>query len=92
VLDIDRLAEQYSRALDRPITAERVDFDDWQSNLTNIGLEPHVLQHISTMAKLHREDRYNRSTDQVQQLTGHPPQSVEDFVRDHRDLFTAAVR
>ena len=92
VLDIDGLAEQYSRALDRPITAERVDFDDWQSNLTNIGLETHVLQHISTMAKLHREDRYNRSTDQVQQLTGHLPQSVEDFVRAHRDLFTSTVR
>ena len=92
VLDIDGLAEQYSRALDRSITAERVDFDDWQSNLTNIGLEPHVLQHISTMAKLHREDRYNRSTDQVQQLTGHPPQSVEDFVRAHRDLFTSTVK
>jgi uncharacterized protein YbjT (DUF2867 family) len=92
VLDIDGLSEQYSRALDRPITAERVDFDDWQSNLTNIGLEPHVLQHISTMAKLHREDRYNRSTDEVQKLTGHPPESVEDFVRAHRDLFTSAVR
>jgi uncharacterized protein YbjT (DUF2867 family) len=92
VLDIDGLAEQYSRALGRSITAERVDFEDWLSNLINIGLEPHVRQHISTMAKLHREDRYNRSTDQVQQLTGHAPQSVEDFVRAHRDMFTSAVR
>ncbi|MDT7737874.1 MAG: hypothetical protein QOK09_1243 [Mycobacterium sp.] len=92
VLDIDGLAEQYSRALGRSITAERVDFDEWLNNLIKIGLEPHVRQHISTMAKLHREGRYNRSTDQVQQLTGHPPQSVEDFVRGHRDLFTSTVR
>jgi uncharacterized protein YbjT (DUF2867 family) len=88
VLDIDGLAEQYSRALDRPITAERVDYDDWLSKLTNSGLEPHVRQHIATMARLHSEDRYNRSTNQVQELTGHPPQSVEEFVRAHRDLFT----
>jgi uncharacterized protein YbjT (DUF2867 family) len=92
VLDIDGLAEQYSRALDRPITAERVDFDDWLSKLTDSGLDPHVRQHISTMARLHSEDRYNRSTDQVQELTGHPAQSVEDFVRARRDLFTATVR
>ena len=92
VLDTDGLAEQYSRALDRPISAERVDYDDWLSNLTNSGLEPHVRQHIATMARLHSEDRYNRSTDQVQELTGHPPQSVEDFVRAHRDLFTSTVR
>jgi uncharacterized protein YbjT (DUF2867 family) len=88
VLDIDGLAEQYSRALDRPITAERVDYDDWLSKLTNSGLEPHVRQHIATMARLHSEDRYNRSTNQVQELTGHPPQSVEEFVRANRDLFT----
>jgi uncharacterized protein YbjT (DUF2867 family) len=92
VLDIDGLAEQYSRALDRPITAESVDFDDWLSDLNNSGLDPHVRQHIATMARLHREDRYNRSTNQVQELTGHLAQSVEDFVRAHRDLFTSTVR
>jgi hypothetical protein len=39
------------------------------------------------MARLHREDRYDRSTDQVEALTGHAPQSVEEFVRAHRELF-----
>ncbi len=87
ILDLDGLAEQYSRALNRPITAERVDFDDWLTDLTESGLDPHVRQHISTMAKLHHEDRYNRSTNQVQALTGHPAQSVEQFVRGHHDLF-----
>jgi uncharacterized protein YbjT (DUF2867 family) len=87
ILDMDGLAEQYSRALNRPIIAERVDFDSWLTDLTDSRLDPHVRQHISTMAKLHREDRYNRSTDQVQALTGHSAQSVEHFVRSHRDLF-----
>jgi hypothetical protein len=39
------------------------------------------------MARLHREDRYNRSTAGVQEITGHPPQSVEDFVRAHKELY-----
>lgn len=92
VLDIDGLAEQYGRALGRSITAERVDFDDWLADLNNTGLDPHVRQHIATMAKLHSEGRYDRFTNQVAALTGHSPQSVEDFVRAHRDLFTSTVR
>ena len=87
ILDVDGLAAQYSSALDRDISGQRLDFDDWRSELEGSGLDPHVQEHITTMARLHREDRYNRSTDQVQALTGHAPHSVEDFVRAHRDLF-----
>jgi uncharacterized protein YbjT (DUF2867 family) len=87
ILDVDGLAAQYASALGRNITGQRLDFDDWRSELERSGLDPHVQEHITTMARLHREDRYNRSTDQVQALTGHPPQSVEEFVRAHRDLF-----
>jgi uncharacterized protein YbjT (DUF2867 family) len=87
ILDVDGLAAQYSSALGREVAGQRLDFDDWRSELERSGLDPHVQEHITTMARLHREDRYNRSTDQVQALTGHPSQSVEDFVRAHRDLF-----
>jgi uncharacterized protein YbjT (DUF2867 family) len=87
ILDVDGLAAQYGRALGRDITGQRLDFDDWRSQLADSGLDPHVQEHISTMARLHREDRYNRLTDQVQALTGHAPRSVEDFVRAHRELF-----
>jgi uncharacterized protein YbjT (DUF2867 family) len=87
ILDVDGLAAQYSSALGREISGQRLDFDEWRSELEDSGLDPHVQEHITTMARLHREDRYNRSTDQVQALTGHAPQSVEDFVRAHRDLF-----
>jgi uncharacterized protein YbjT (DUF2867 family) len=92
ILDVDGLAAQYSSALGREISGQRLDFDEWRSELEDSGLDPHVQEHITTMVRLHREDRYNRSTDQVQQLTGHPPQSVEDFVRAHRDLFTSTVK
>ena len=89
VLDIDGLAEQYSRALGRPVdragpaprrVADRV--------LAPIGLPEHVAQHIATMARLHREDRYDRSTDDVEQITGAPAQTVEQYVAATPDLFT----
>lgn len=87
-LDIDELAEQYAKGLGRPITAARLPYDEWRERLTEAGIDPHTQQHIATMARLHREDRYNRLTHGVEDLTGHPPQSVQEFIRTRRELFT----
>jgi uncharacterized protein YbjT (DUF2867 family) len=86
-LDVDELAEQYSQALGRTVTAVRPSYDEWLHDLFEIGLPPHVQQHIATMARLHGEDRYNRSTDTVEEITGHPAQTVQQYVEQHRDLF-----
>jgi uncharacterized protein YbjT (DUF2867 family) len=88
VLDIDGLAEQYSRALNRPISAEDMPLDEWERQvLALIGLPDHVQQHIATMARLHREGRYDRGTDDVEQITGQPAQTVEQYVAANPDLF-----
>jgi uncharacterized protein YbjT (DUF2867 family) len=89
VLDIDGIAEQYSRALGRPVTAQDLPLDEWTDRvLTPIGLPAHVAQHIATMARLHREGRYDRSTDDVAQITGAPAQTVEQYVARHADVFS----
>ena len=87
VLDIGGLAEQYTRALGRPITAEDLPADDLAQVLAKAGLPEHVQQHIVTMARLHREDRYNRATDDVEQIIGRPAQTVEQYVASNPDLF-----
>ena len=87
-LDVDEIAEQYSQALGRPVTAVRPSFDEFLQQLGKLGLPPHVQQHIATMARLHREDRYNRATHDVEDVTGHPAQSVRQYVEQHRDLFS----
>ncbi len=87
-LDIDELADQYSQALGRPITAARPSYDEFLQQLGKVGLPPHVQQHIATMAKLHREDRYNRATHDFEDITGHPAQTVQQYVEQHRDLFS----
>jgi hypothetical protein len=52
-----------------------------------MGLPPHTEQHVATMARLHRDNRYDRTTDGVERLTGIPPQSIEAFVAAHRTLY-----
>ena len=86
-LDINELAEQYGAALDRPVTAAQLSYDEWLEQLTEAGLDPHIQQHVATMARLHREDRYNRLTHDVENVTGHRPQSVQQFIQQRRELF-----
>jgi uncharacterized protein YbjT (DUF2867 family) len=89
VLDIDGLAQQYAQALQRPITAEDTPHDDWvRRYLRTSGLPDHVQQHIATMAKLHRLDRYNRVSDDVGKVTGKPAQSVAEYIASRSELFT----
>jgi uncharacterized protein YbjT (DUF2867 family) len=88
VLDVDGLAAQYGRALGRAVAGEDVPYDEWQREvLAPIGLPEHVQQHIATMARLHREDRYNRATDDVERITGQPAQTVMQYVASNPDLF-----
>ncbi|HEV7420126.1 MAG TPA: NAD(P)H-binding protein [Mycobacterium sp.] len=87
VLDVAGLAEQFSRALGRHIVPEDLPVDRMHSQLGGSGLSEHVAHHISTMAQLHRDDRYNRSTDDVERITGRPAQTVEQYVSAHPDLF-----
>jgi uncharacterized protein YbjT (DUF2867 family) len=87
-LDINGLAEQYSGALGRPITAEDIPYDVWvHQYLRKSGLSDLAQQHLATMARLHHENRYDRSTHDVEQVTGQPAQTVEQYVAAHPELF-----
>ena len=87
-LDVDEIADQYAQALGRTVTAVQPSDDEWLHQLSEIGLPPHVQQHIATMARLHRQNRYDRATHTVEDITGHPPQTVRQWVEQHRDLFS----
>jgi uncharacterized protein YbjT (DUF2867 family) len=87
--DMNGVAAEYSRALGRPVTYVDVPPDVWARRLAaHPELPPHVCQHIITMARLTRHNRYDRSTRTVEEITGVPAQSVEQFVAEHAYLFT----
>ncbi|MGW0227967.1 NmrA family NAD(P)-binding protein [Actinopolymorpha singaporensis] len=87
-VDMTELAEEFSRALGRPISYVDVPPDRWESEvLSKLGLPPHVEDHIATMARLHRENRYDRASSDVERVTGVPPQTIEAFVAAHRNLY-----
>jgi len=88
--DLDGIAEEYSHALGKPITYRDVPLHEWAERvLAPVGLPEHLEHHLMTMARLHRENRYDRLTHTVEQLTGRQAQSVEAFVVAHAEQFTA---
>jgi uncharacterized protein YbjT (DUF2867 family) len=86
-VDMTELAAAFSRALNRPVSYVDVPLDRWQAGLSRMGLPPHVEQHVATMARLHRANRYDRASDGVERITGIPPQSIDAFVAARRDFY-----
>jgi uncharacterized protein YbjT (DUF2867 family) len=82
------MADEYSAALGRRIVYTPAPPDEWLSALQrSTDLDPHTLQHIATMARLHAAGRYDRATDTVERLTGTRAMTVTEFVAEHHELF-----
>jgi uncharacterized protein YbjT (DUF2867 family) len=86
--DLDHYAREFSEALGRPIGYRDVPLQAWSQKLLEAGLPAHLVSHVSAMAALNAEARYDRMTDDVLKLTGEAPMSVREFVRLHVEKFT----
>jgi hypothetical protein len=63
--------------------------EPWRDGLLKLGLPVHLVNHLVTMADLHRAGRYDRMSDDVLTLTGQGPPSVQEVVRKNTAIFTA---
>jgi len=86
--DVATMAAEVSTALGRPVGYTDVPLQEWiDDDLRPLDLPDHVFRHISTMARLHAENRYDRETQGVEQVIGRPPAGVADYVRENPGLF-----
>jgi NAD(P)H dehydrogenase (quinone) len=90
--DMNEMAKEYATALNRSVKYVDVPYDKWlKEELMPVGLSQYVFDHISTMAKLHAENRYDRLTLDVQKLTGKPSMSIREYVTAHPEIFSIAA-
>jgi hypothetical protein len=67
-------------------------YDKWlEEELLPLNLPQYVFHHVSTMAKLIAENRYDRLTSDVQKLTGKPSMSVREYVTARPEVFSTAA-
>ncbi len=90
--DLDFYAAEYSKALGRPIAYRDIDPEGWRERLIQFEIPRHLVDHVTAMAQLNRENRYDRLTDDVRALTGAPPMSLREFVGNHAKSFGSPSR
>ena len=55
--DIRSYAQEYSNALGRTVTYQDIPVEPWRDELLRRGLPVHLVNHLATMADLHRAGR-----------------------------------
>jgi hypothetical protein len=56
------------------------------------GLSEHVIHHLAVMTELHKQGRYDRTSEDYLKLTGETPTSMVDFEKLHAAEFTRLSR
>jgi uncharacterized protein YbjT (DUF2867 family) len=90
--DLDHYARVFSEALGRSIQYRDVPLAAWSEGLRKARLPEHLVKHLSAMAQLTREGRYDRMTDTVGKLTGDAPTSMRGFVERNAAAFAPQVK
>ena len=86
--NLDFYAKEYSKALGRMITYQDIPIEAWRRALLASGLPVHLVNHLVTIADLHRAGRYDRMSDDVRILTNQEPLTVQEVVRNNATKFT----
>ena len=81
--NLDHYAQVFSEALGRPIQYRDVPLLAWSEGIRQARFPDHVVRHLSAMAELTKQGRYDRMTDTLSKLTGEAPTSMRDFVKLH---------
>ena len=89
--DLEHYARAFSEALGRPIRYRDVPLPAWTESLRQAGFSEYLVRHLSAMAELTRQGRYDRMTDTMYKLTSEAPTNMRDFVKLHADEFEQRV-
>ena len=89
--DMTAIAAEFSDVLRRPVAYVDVPFDSWlEYDLKPLGLSPHLVDHIATVARQQRENKYDRATGDIADILGRPPSGFEILVDEVPALQDAA--
>jgi uncharacterized protein YbjT (DUF2867 family) len=85
--DLTAIAAEFSEVLGREITYVDLPLEEWERELAGVGFPDHGFQHLSTMARLHAGNRYDRATGDVEAILGRPASGIPEFVGRNPALF-----
>ena len=89
VLSFADAATRFSTVLGRKIDYVHVPMPAYRQTLSRFLTNPWHLNAVCELFQEIADGHVLRTTDTVQKLTGKPPNSLEQFIRDHQAVFTA---
>lgn len=89
-LTFPQVAEDFSAILGRRITYVAVDEATVRESMAARGVPNWLVEVALGIDAAMQANRHATVTDQLQQLIGVPPRTVEDFIHDHRAVFAGA--
>ena len=86
-LSLAQVAEKFSKVLGREIRYVAQPVEEFRKILTQVGLPEWRVNAVCDEFTLLSKKASMQTTDTIQQLLGRPPRSVEQFVKDHIELY-----
>ncbi len=81
-----------SSELGRPVEYVDLPNEAWGQILSEqVGLPEFLVTHLKAVADDHKNGVFSAQTDVVERIGGQAPQSLEEFVREHRESFTGKL-
>ena len=90
------IAEAFSDILGRPVQYVEVNDDQWASAASTVGVNAIAVEHLTHLWRYLRTrppeyQAFYHISDAFERFTSESPQSLPQFLREHQDLFAAAV-
>ena len=82
------LAARLTQVLGRLIRYDAVSIEERRAQLEVGGLAPWRVELLLGLDEINRSNLYATPTDTVQQLTGHPPRTVDEYIERNRAAFS----
>lgn len=89
-MTIAEIAEVFTKVLGRPVEYIDLPIEVWGQILTEkAGLPEFLVSHLKAVAQDHKDGIFSAQTDVVERIGGQTPQSLEEFIENHRSIFTS---
>ena len=82
------VAARLTQVLGRLIQYDAVSIEERRAQLEAGGLAPWRVELLLGLDEINRSNLYATPTDTVQQLTGHPPRTVDEYIERNRAAFS----
>lgn len=87
-ISLHDVADAFSRVLDKDVNYVAVPHEAALESRLEMGFPEWIARGYGELMEGFIEGFADRATDDVEKLTGHRPRSCEQFVRDHKQVFT----